>query len=102
MPKFKFEPGLFDLRAKTSDALTEAGFDWFTHYSSIDPMHDVFGIEVCGIREKEHAIKIQAILRRLFWSWKYSRYYLKDWGDMDIGWIVDIHRDREVQQGFRP
>jgi hypothetical protein len=51
-------------------ALAEAGFDWLSHYSSVDPLHDVYGIEVCGIREKEDAIQILGLLVGMFPSWK--------------------------------
>ena len=48
----------------------EAGFDWLSHYSSVDPLHDVYGIEVCGIHEQEDAIQILGLLAGMFPSWK--------------------------------
>jgi hypothetical protein len=70
MDAFRFAPELFEYRNDVIAALRDAGFDWLSHYSSVDPMHDVYGIEVCGIREQEDAHQIQNLLVEMFPSWK--------------------------------
>ena len=52
MDTFRFAPELFEYRNDVIAAITEAGFDWLSHYSSVDPLHDVYGIEVCRIHEQ--------------------------------------------------
>ena len=67
---FRFVPELFEFRTDVIEKLSESGFDWLTHFSSVDPLHDVYGIEVCGIPDQEDAISIREILMDLFPSWK--------------------------------
>lgn len=70
MDPFRFAPELFHDRNDVITALAEAGFDWLSHYSSVDVLHDVFGIEVCGIHEKDDAVRILDLLIEMFPSWK--------------------------------
>ena len=70
MDTFRFAPELFEYRNNVIAALAEAGFDWLSHYSSVDPLHDVYGIEVCGIHKREDAIQILRLLIGMFPSWK--------------------------------
>jgi hypothetical protein len=70
MDAFRFAPELFEYRNEVIAALGDAGFDWLSHYSSVDPLHDVYGIEVCGICEHEDARQIQNLLIEMFPSWK--------------------------------
>jgi hypothetical protein len=67
---FRFAPELFEVRTNVMQALTDAGFGWLTHYSSVDPLHDVYGIEVCGIHEKDDALRVLELLMRMFPAWK--------------------------------
>lgn len=67
---FRFAPELFEYRTEVLEKLSESGFDWLTHFSSVDPLHDVYGIEVCGIPDQEDAIAMRGILMSLFPSWK--------------------------------
>ena len=53
---FRFAPELFEVRTDVIAELSDRGFDWVSHYSAVDPMHDVYGIEVCGIRDQDDAI----------------------------------------------
>jgi hypothetical protein len=69
MDAFRFAPELFEYRNDVITALGEAGFDWLSHYSSVDPLHDVYGIEVCGIRDQDDAIQIQDLLVQMFPAW---------------------------------
>ena len=66
---FRFAPELFEFRNDVITSLSDAGFDWLSHYSAVDPLHDVFGIEVCGIREKSDAVQILKLLVRMFPNW---------------------------------
>lgn len=70
MDPFRFAPELFELRTTVMERLTDEGFDWLSHYSSVDPLHDECGIEVCGIHEREDAISIQRLLMEMFPTWK--------------------------------
>jgi hypothetical protein len=70
MDAFRFAPELFGVRTTVMERLTEEGFDWLSHYSSVDPLHDEYGIEVCGIHEQEDALSIQRLLMAMFPSWK--------------------------------
>jgi len=45
------------------------GFNWLSHYSSVDPIHDVYGIEVCGILQRDDAVEIQKLLMVMFPAW---------------------------------
>ena len=68
--EFRFSPELFEHRANVIEELETQGFSWFSHYSSVDCLHDVHGIEVCGIHEREDATSIREILRRMFPDWR--------------------------------
>jgi hypothetical protein len=94
MSGFRFEPELFAHRNEAMDALSAAGFEWFTHYSSMDILHSIFGLEVCGVSSDEKGLEIEEILHRTFREWKYSHLGYKD-GERDPGWKVVIHRDPE-------
>ena len=50
--------------------LSERGFDWLSHYSAVDPIHDTYGIEVCGIQDVDDAQAIQEILIEMFPDWR--------------------------------
>lgn len=69
MSAFAFHPELFEHRSAVIADLAEQGFNWLSHYSSVDPMHEEYGIEVCGIHERADAVAIQARLEALFPSW---------------------------------
>jgi len=69
MDAFRFAPELFEVRTNVMERLTEEGFNWLTHYSSVDPIHDNYGIEVCGILQREDAVSIQQLLISMFPAW---------------------------------
>jgi hypothetical protein len=94
MDGFRFAPELFEYRSDTIAALQEAGFDWMSHYSAVDPLHDVYGIEICGIHEEDDAVTILRLMSRLYPSWGVHWMYYKDYG-RDLGWKVIVQRDRE-------
>ena len=99
MDAFRFCPELFELRTDVQAALSEAGFDWLSHYSAVDPLHDVFGIEVCGIHEHSDAIAIRALLISLFPTWRVGCLCFKDYG-REPGYKASVFRDapRENEQ----
>ena len=99
MSPFRFEPELFDHRTRAMEALAGEGFEWFSHFSSVDILHDVFGLEVCGIERENDALKIESILHRVFRAWRYSHIGYKD-GERDPGWKVVIHRDPRTDPGL--
>src|SRR5579863_6915040 len=43
-------PELFEQRSHASELLEAAGYTWFSDYSSIEPVHEDYGLEVCGIK----------------------------------------------------
>lgn len=68
MSDFAFHPELFEHRTLALDALARHDYNWFEHFSSVDLLHDLFGLEVCGIAEKRDAEVIFSILEELFAS----------------------------------
>lgn len=70
MDAFRFSPDLFEHRARVIEELDSRGFSWLSHYSAIDCMHDVYGLEVCGIHEREDAVSIREVLVEMFPAWK--------------------------------
>ena len=69
MDAFRFAPELFEVRTNVMERLTNEGFNWPSHYSSVDPIHDDYGIEVCGILQREDAVSIQQLLISMFPAW---------------------------------
>ena len=67
---FRFAPELFEVRTDVIAELSERGFDWLSHYSAVDPIHDTYGIEVCGIHDRDDAVAIQELLIDLFPGWR--------------------------------
>jgi len=70
MDAFRFSPELFEFRNDVMAALSDAGFDWLSHYSAVDPLHDVYGIEVCGIHDREDAVAILQLLIKMYPDWR--------------------------------
>jgi hypothetical protein len=95
MERFTFHAELFELRNAVLEMLADHGFAWLSDFGSIDLQHDVYGLEVCGIREEGDAHTIADLLRKMFPSWRYSRMYYKDGSTREPGWKVIISRDPE-------
>jgi hypothetical protein len=91
---FRFAPELFEVRTQVIVELSERGFDWLSHYSSVDPMHDVYGIEVCGILDKDDAVAIGKLLAEMFPDWTPGCLCYKDYG-REPGWKAKVQRDRD-------
>lgn len=97
---FSFHPELFEHRGDAIEALADAGLDWLSDYSSVDVLHDLFGLEVCGLREEDEARVALDALRARFPGWRFGHVQLKDWGGRDTGWRAVLHRDpREERAG---
>ena len=86
----QFHPQLFECKGRASELLDEAGFTWFSDYSSIDLLHEEFGLEVCGIREDSNVEPIAQAMRGGFPHWHYSHVCFKD-GERDPGWKFALH-----------
>lgn len=93
MDSFRFSPELFEIRTDVLSTLNEAGFDWLSHYSSVDPIHDLYGIEVCGIVEMSDAIAIRELLCGMFPEWRVGCLCYKDYG-CEPGFKARVHRDK--------
>jgi hypothetical protein len=92
MDAFRFCPDLFELRNDVLATLDEAGFQWLSHFSSVDPMHDLYGIEVCGIIREEDSNAILGVLRGMFPSWYFGCCF-KDYG-REPGFKARVFRDK--------
>jgi hypothetical protein len=92
---FAFHAELFELRTAVLELLADHGFVWLSDIGSIDLAHDLYGIEVCGIREESDAHTIEKLLGKKFSSWRHSRIYFKDQRTLEPGWKVIISRDAE-------
>lgn len=88
--EFQFHPELFEYRTRASDLLDTAGFAWFSNYSSIDLMHEEFGLEVCGIQDESNVEAIARAMRAGFPQWHYGRACYKDYG-REPGWRFALH-----------
>jgi hypothetical protein len=95
MQPFAFHPELFEFRNRVLEKLAEHGYEWLSAFGSVDLAHDIYGMEVCGIREQSAALAIQKLLRRMFPFWRHTRIYLKEPWTREPGWVVVISRQRE-------
>lgn len=86
----QFHPELFECKGKASEILDSAGFIWPSDYSSIDLLHEEFGLEVCGIREDSKVEPIVRAMRAGFPHWHYNHTCYKDYG-REPGWKVALH-----------
>lgn len=88
---FQFHPELFDFRALAMEGLTEAEYQWFSHYSSVDLVHDEYGLEVCGIRHEDDAVAMMGILEKVLPGWRAYGLHLKQHG-REPGWKFTVVR----------
>jgi hypothetical protein len=87
---FVFYPELFESRSKAFEILDEAGFTWFSHYSSIDLLHEEYGLEICGIQEESSIEAIARSMQAGFPQWHYSGTCHKSDG-REPGWKFSIY-----------
>jgi murein DD-endopeptidase MepM/ murein hydrolase activator NlpD len=92
---FVFSPELLAIRDELVGNLSAAGFEICSDYSSVDVLHDVHGLEVCGIRTPDQAIQITRQLLRLFPGWTPGWLHPPETSSQQ-GWIATIQRDRDL------
>jgi hypothetical protein len=95
MRPFRFEARLFEHRNHVLETLAHHGYCWLVDFGSVDTAHDVYGLEVCGIREEAASERIELLLIELFPDWLYERRYFEDENLGELGWKVLISRDPE-------
>jgi hypothetical protein len=86
---FEFYPELFEHRGRAAELLDEAGYTWFQDYSSIDPLHGEYGLEICGIQSERDVCVIAAALQRGFPHWHHQNVCLHEPG-REPGWTVAL------------
>lgn len=90
---WRFAPELFEHRKRVLAALEAANFQWWGDYGTVYPLHDLYGIEISGIRLLEDANVMLDLARDQIPEWKRTRIWVGyRWG-ADPNWIVRIHRD---------
>ena len=90
MNKFAFSPELFEHRTRVLEALADQGYSWLEHFASVDLLHDLYGLEVCGIPKEPDSATILKLLQRLFPDWPHSDVHYHDRA-RDRGWKVLIY-----------
>jgi hypothetical protein len=86
---FEFYPELFECRSKASALLEESGYCWFGDYSSIDILHEEYGLEISGIADEESIDPILHALQQVFPQWHHCRIYFHDYG-REPGWALSL------------
>jgi len=99
MSSFEFHPELFEQRTLALETLAHQGYHWLEHFSSVDLLHDLFGLEVCGIVEETDAEVILAILEETFPDWPYSNMHYYKY-ERDRGWKAAIFKNQERRKSF--
>lgn len=87
--EFEFYPALFEDRTRASELLEEAGYTWFADYSSIDLLHEDYGLEICGLHTEGDVKRVAEALRRGFPHWHHQNVCLQDRG-RDPGWAISL------------
>ena len=86
---FEFYPELFEHRSQALELLEEAGFTWFADFSSVDLLHEEYGLEICGVGDEKYIKPIIEVLCQGFPHWHHRKVSLHD-GDRDPGWAISI------------
>ena len=86
---FEFYPELFEHRSRASELLEAAGYTWFSDFSSIDLLHEEYGLEICGVQNEEDVKPIMEALQEGFPHWHHQKVCLHDCG-RDPGWAVSF------------
>lgn len=92
---FAFSAELLDCRHDLLAQLSEAGYELTTDYSSVDVLHDVHGLEVCGIHNADSALQITRLLLRTFPGWNAGWLHPPD-SSSEQEWVASIQRDRDL------
>jgi hypothetical protein len=86
----QFRPELFDARNRASEALETAGIIFLQDYGSIDPLHDIYGLEVCGIADECKVEPIAKTMQAAFPHWHFGKDYYEQFG-REHGWRFAIY-----------
>jgi Peptidase family M23 len=89
-----YRPQLLELSRNLNCELTAAGYDLMSDYSSVEALHDVYGLEVCGVRSPDVALDIVRLLLRRFPGWNAAWFGPPD-GSAAQEWVVQVQRDRD-------
>jgi hypothetical protein len=90
---FAYSSELLALAQGLKGDLASAGYDEGIDFSSVDAMHDVHGLEVCGIRNSDAALEVNRLLLRLFPSWNAGWLHAPGHSSAQ-DWVATIQRDR--------
>jgi hypothetical protein len=96
---FDFHPELFERRTLALETLAENGYVWLEGFTSVDLLHDLFGLEVCGIAKRNDAEIILSILEGLFPEWPYSDLHYHDY-ERDRGWKAMVFKNVKQRTSF--
>lgn len=91
---FAFSAELLALAQELKGGLSDAGFEVGTDYSSIDALHDVHGLEVCGIRDSATTLEVTRVLLRAFPSWNAGWIHPPEHSSQQ-NWLATIQRDSD-------
>src|SRR5262245_55306134 len=87
-------PDLLGLAGEVASELSAAGHEVMVDYTSVEAMHDVYGLEVCGIRQPDLALDITRLLLRRFQGWNAGWIHPADgWATQQ--WVASVQRDRD-------
>ena len=92
---FAFFPELLSLSTALVSELSVAGYEQTVDYGAIDVMHDVHGLEVCGIHDPQTGLNIIRFLLRRFPGWNAGWLHPPDHTSTQK-WVARIQRDRDV------
>jgi murein DD-endopeptidase MepM/ murein hydrolase activator NlpD len=92
---FAFSTELLELAAEVEDELALAGYDKGSGYVSINALHDIHGLEVCGIASADETLEITRFLLRRFRGWN-AGWINAPVGSSSQGWVARIRRDRDA------
>ena len=96
---YSFSSELLALKEELILDLSSAGYELGVDYSSVDILHDVHGLEVCGILNPLEAIQIIRLLIRLFPGWSPGWLHAPD-AACQQGWVARIQRNRDMAQEY--
>lgn len=102
MKTFQFHAELFESRETVLHELDAVGVAWLSDFGSVDVLHDLYGLEVCAIREQSVALQILLVMRQLFPDWRHSRIFRDDESRLEPGWKVLVSRLRETYRDDWP
>jgi murein DD-endopeptidase MepM/ murein hydrolase activator NlpD len=95
---FAFFPELLNLSTELVSDHSTAGFEQSPDYCSIDAMHDVYGLEVCGIHDPQIALNVIRFLLLRFPGWNAGWLHPPDDASTQE-WVarIQLHRDEVLE-----